>query len=531
MTEPSQIETPLKDTSSPPGAVGNAFQRLLRALFAGISLAELRAMVNGQEVTERPNPRLRAHILSFLLHIRPRTYVQASTRFTYTFFLGFFTVFCFVVEVITGIILMVYYVPTPAGAYASILRLVGEVSFGEVIRDVHRLAAETMVILAFLHLLRTFLTVSYRGHHRFTWVSGVALLVLTVALTYTGYLLPWDQLAYWAISVGTGLASGVPLIGDRLTLLIRGSAEVGGDGLLRFYLLHIVILPLLASAILSAHYYRVARHGLTLPPEVEEGALTVEQRAQATRRVPYLPEIFSREILLILLGTLGLFIAAIFFYDAPLQSHANPQQTPFQIEAPWFFLWVQGLLKYGDKTLMGIVVPGLVLIGLAAWPYLDRNPSRLLRRRPLVAAVTVILLAGLGWLTYAGTPAYGIQVPPAVRIAQKLAPEEGRGPLRSIPYEQMAPGVYQLAGTGAAPAREADLPAEQAALRAFLTEYAAEIRQVADELPEAQAFLIINEPQKDLKKLVLRMVWNAADGQSYQVYERVVFFHRLREGK
>lgn len=522
-TDPQpELAEPLKPTKPE-----NFLQRSVRALAAGLSPAELRAMINGQEITERPNPRLRAHVLSFLLHIRPRTYAQASTRFSYTFYLGFFTVFCFFVELITGIILMVYYVPTPESAYASMLRLMGEVPFGELVRDVHRLAAEAMVVLTFLHLLRTFLTVAYRNHHRFTWVTGVALLFLTVALTYTGYLLPWDQLAYWAVSVGSGLASGVPWLGDDLTLIVRGAVEVGADGLLRFYLLHVVLLPVLAGAIISAHYYRVARHGLTLPPSVEEGVLTPEQRQIATRRIPFLPSIFTHEMLLVLLGTLVLFAAAYFFYDAPLQSHANPQQTPQQIEAPWFFLWVQGLLKYGDKTLMGVVVPVLALIGLAAWPYLDRNPSRLLRKRPLVVAFTVILLAGLAWLSYVGTPAYGIQMPPAVQIAQALAPEEGLGPLRSIPYAQLTPGVYQPVGAEGVARIEPD----GIALTAFLDEYSTQVGRFEAQMPEAQAFLIIEEPQQDLKKLILRILWSDAASPERETFERVIFLHRSRNGE
>ena len=197
---------------------------------------------------------------------------RASTWFTHTFRLGFFTTFLFVVEVITGFVLMIYYVPTPEGAYSSIQRLLTAVPFGELMRDVHRLAAEGMVIFAVLHMLRTFVTGSYKRERSFTWLTGVVLLLVTLFLSFSGYLLPWDQLAYWAVTIGTSMAAAVPVVGPDLNVLLRGSESIGADGLLRFYQLHVILLPLAVFAVLSVHYYRVARkHGISLPARIEEG--------------------------------------------------------------------------------------------------------------------------------------------------------------------------------------------------------------------------------------------------------------------
>ena len=350
-------------TSSGPRARG-WLDRSSRALAAGMGLSELRAILRGEPPTERPNPRYRAHLLSFLLHFRPRTYTYASTWFTHTFRLGFFAVYFGIVEVITGLALMFYYVPSPDAAYESILRLQVRVPWGEVLRDVHRLAAELMVATVALHLLRTYLTKSYQGQRAFTWITGVALLLLTLLLTFSGYLLPWDQLAYWAVTIGTGMADGVPWIGAGLRDLLRGAAEIGGDGLLRFYQLHVVLLPLLAAILLGVHYYRVARiHSISLPARVEEGDLPEPARRDALRRVDLLPDLLIHEGMLAAIATLVLLAAAIFFYDAPLESHANPLKTPLEAQAPWFFLWVQGLLKLGSKTLMGVVVPSASGVG------------------------------------------------------------------------------------------------------------------------------------------------------------------------
>lgn len=201
------------------GKVFPFFNERVRAIAAGLSLEELRAMSRGEPPTERPNPRYLAHTTSLLLHIRPRYYRKASTWFTHTFRLGFLAVFFFMVEIFTGLILMVYYVPTPEGAYASILRLMSGVPFGELLRDIHRLAAEAMIIVVVLHMLRTYLTGSYKGERTFTWLTGVALLLVTLGLSFSGYLLTWDQLAYWAVTIGTSMAEAVPLIGQEVNLI------------------------------------------------------------------------------------------------------------------------------------------------------------------------------------------------------------------------------------------------------------------------------------------------------------------------
>ena len=338
-----------------------------------------------------PTPAHKAHTESFVLHLRPRTYPLASTWFTHTFRLGFFTTFLFVVEVITGFVLMIYYVPTPEGAYSSIQRLLTAVPFGELMRDVHRLAAEGMVIFAVLHMLRTFVTGSYKRERSFTWLTGVVLLLLTLFLSFSGYLLPWDQLAYWAVTIGTSMAAAVPVVGPDLNVLLRGSESIGADGLLRFYQLHVILLPLVVFAVLSVHYYRVARkHGISLPARIEEGTLSPEARQAATRRVDYLPDLLTHEAFLVTLGLLALVASALLWYDAPLESHANPQRTPLLTEAPWFFLWLQGLLKLGSKTLMGVIVPLTMVLVLLAVPYLDRNPWRSARRRPVALALCAV---------------------------------------------------------------------------------------------------------------------------------------------
>jgi len=499
--------------------------RRVRALAAGLSLTELRAIVRGEPPTERPNPRYLAHTLSLILHIRPRYYPQASTRFTHTFRLGYFTVFFFVVEIITGLYLMVHYVPTPEGAYESIQYLMRAVPFGELVRDVHRLAAEAMVGCAFLHMVRTFVTASYKGERAFIWLTGVVLLALTMGMAFSGYLLPWDQLAYWAVTIGTSMAEAVPLVGREVNLLLRGAPEIGGAGLLRFYLLHVILLPLASILFISAHYYRIARRcGISLPADVEEGDMPEALRQAARQPVSFIPDLLRHEIVLASVATLALIAASWLVYDAPLEHHADPRHTPVHTQAPWFFLWAQGLLKLGDKTLMGVIVPVTLFALLLALPYLDRNPHRRARRRPVILSIGGVAILALIVLSYVGTYHVGIEMPAATHIIENLAPEEGVGPLRALSYDELAVGVYAL--------NKSDHTALPPGLARVLADYEHQVNQAAaqGDLPQARAWLIIEERQRDLKRVTLRIVWFDAAHNSNLTQERVLHVHRQRFG-
>jgi quinol-cytochrome oxidoreductase complex cytochrome b subunit len=495
----------------------------MRIITAGLGLKELRAVLRGDPPTEKPNPRYRVHITSFWFHIRPRYYQRASTWFTHTFRLGYFTSLFFIIEIITGLILMIYYVPSPAEAYESILALEGSVPFGSLLRDLHRLGAEAMVAFAALHMLRTYLTGSYKKERSFTWFTGVVLLLVTLVLSFSGYLLPWDQLAYWAVTIGTSMAEAAPMFGEQVNLLLRGAPDIGAGGLLRFYLLHVVLLPLVGIAVLSIHYYKVSReHGISLPARFEEGEVPKEVKKAATERIDYIPDLMTHEIFLAALTTFVLVVFCTFFYNAPLEHHANPQQTPLDTKAPWYFLWLQGMLKLGDKSLMGIILPTLLFAVLFAVPYIDRNPYRMMNRRPIAVAIGLLLVVVLAVLTYMGTPQFGIETPAATRIVQDMAPEEGLGPLREIPYDELEPGAYQVGQTDAT-----TLPREFA--QVFVA-FENRVKEAEDtgRLPDAQAFLIIEEWQADLKKVTPRIIWNDPESGEEKTYERHIFLHRER---
>jgi ubiquinol-cytochrome c reductase cytochrome b subunit len=501
-----------------------------RAILAGVGIEELQAILRGDPPTEKPNPRYKVHTSSFLFHIRPRYYQAASTWFSHTFRLGWFTAFLFLVEILTGLILMIYYVPSPEQAYDSIYLLLSNVPFGQMLRDIHRLGAELMVIFTALHMFRTFMTGSYKKERSFTWLTGVVLLGITLLLSFSGYLLPWDQLAYWAVTIGTSMAEAAPLFGNQVNLLLRGAPDIGAGGLLRFYLLHVVLMPLLGIWFFSIHYYKVSReHGISLPARVEEGNVSPEEKKRAMQRIDWLPDLMSHEVFLTCLGIFVIIIATAFFFHAPLEHIANPQKTPLDTEAPWYFLWLQGMLKLGDKTLMGIILPTILVMLLVAVPYIDRNPYRSLYRRPLAVGVGLMAAMTLIALSYMGTPSFGIRTPPATRIVQDLAPEEGAGPLRVVPFDQLQAGVYEVGKTPTTklcPNMDFGCPS----LEKVFAQYTQAVDEYKNggELPNAQAVMVIEDWQKDLKKVTTRILWDDPTSGSQKTYEHSIYIHRNR---
>jgi len=195
------------------------------------------------------------------LHLHPVRVRQHAVKFAYTFCLGGLSFFFFLVLTVTGVFLMFFYVPSATSAYDDILRIQAEVPFGLLTRNIHRWAAHLMVFFVFLHMMRVFYHGAYKPPREFNWVVGVLLLFFTVALSFTGYLLPWDQIAFWAITIGNNIASYVPVFSRPSQLLIFGGIEVSENTLLRFYVLHVILLPLTAAIFLAVHFWRIRKDG------------------------------------------------------------------------------------------------------------------------------------------------------------------------------------------------------------------------------------------------------------------------------
>jgi len=276
---------------------------------------------------------------------------------------------------------MIYYRPDTAKAYFSIKDLMYVIPSGRFVRNIHRWSAHLMVIACFLHIARVFYTSAYKRGREFNWNIGIVLFLLTLGLSFTGYLLPWDQLAYWAATIGVNTAAsptqltdalgitGVVDIGTVMKHLLLGSDQIGNDALVRFYILHCVLLPLLLLVFIGMHIWRIRKiGGLSRPDRIEPERL---HGLSEDHMAPAIPHAFLREF------TAFMFILAItvvlaFFFDAPLKEPANPLVPENPAKAPWYFLGVQELVSYSAFT-GGIGIPFVTLLGLSMIPYFDRE--------------------------------------------------------------------------------------------------------------------------------------------------------------
>lgn len=519
------------------GAADDTFTRIT----AGISPAEFRRMLRG-EPPGRPNPRLKPHSDAFLLHIKPTYYHESVTRFTHTFRLGLLSTYLFFFETITGLILMIWYAPSPDRAYSDMIRLLSNVPFGQLMRDMHRLGAELMVIAVTAHMVRCYLTGSYKPPRQFTWFTGVLLLVMTLFLSFSGYLLPWDQLAFWAVTIGTSMADAVPpqIVGSTVNLLARGAPEIGANGLLRFYLLHVLFLPLLLFLFFFVHYYKVVHYGISLPANEEEVGQDTANKIPADKRVYFLPDVFLDETMFLIGFTALIVVLSIFFFQAPLESIANPGSTPLHTVAPWYFYWLQGLLKIADKMIAGVVLPGVLLVLLMAIPYLDPNPSR--RGKDRRVAIVSGVVAGIVMIIWSwmGTPYYAVQGSAQIEVIQELMPEEGAGLVREIGYKNLPVGDFTTRSKEEDTAEpNADLKDKtllyeedvEALNDAKFTELYEELKKSVEtfdaekkDFNNAYAVLEITQEQVHLRRINWRIFWVDHEGKP-QKYDRAFFIH------
>jgi quinol-cytochrome oxidoreductase complex cytochrome b subunit len=350
----------------------------------------------------------------------------------------------FVWETITGIILMIFYTPSPLVAYSNMWNILANVPLGQLMRNMHRLGAEVMVLVVALHMLRTFITGSYKKPRQFTWVTGMILLVLTLLLSFSGYLLPWDQLAYWALTVflsGAEAAPAPPAVNANILLILQGAPSLGAGGLLRWYLFHVLLMPLLLAVFFFVHYYKVVLHGMSLPPGREAIGEDTAKRVPRDERTYFIPDILTSEIMWSALMTLFLVAGALWFWDAPLEHHADPIVTPLHVVAPWYLSWSQGWLKLADKTLVVGFIP-LLMVAFIVMPYFEVGKSRRYADRRVGLSVAFLFMAFMLVSNWMGSPEFRVESSAEQEVSQEILPQEGPSVLLGVPYEYMTPGVY-----------------------------------------------------------------------------------------
>lgn len=307
--------------------------------------------------------RLKYVMNNLILHIHPAKVARPTLKFTYTWGLGGLSLLLFMMLTVSGVMLMFVYTPSPDHAYNDMLSLRTDVYYGQFIRNIHHWSGNLMVVVVFLHMLRVFFTGGFRPPREFNWVLGVVLLLLTVGANFTGYLLPWDQLAYWAVTVGASLIDYVPVVGDNLSRLILGGPEVGEATLTTFYGLHVAIIPLVIVMLISFHIWRVRKDTLSIPRSPGES------QSARVERVTTLPHLVSIEFVFALAMIALIFLWASWI-DAPLEQAANPDHSPNPAKAAWYFMGLQELLLHFHPLFGAIIIPGLALAALTALPYL-----------------------------------------------------------------------------------------------------------------------------------------------------------------
>jgi quinol-cytochrome oxidoreductase complex cytochrome b subunit len=418
---------------------------IVERITSGMNVDDIRSALRG-DAPRRPNPRLRPHADGFWFHIRPSFYHTEVTRVYPSFRLGWLSTFLFVWETVTGIYLMIFYTPRPGVAYSDIWNILANVPFGSLMRDLHRLGAEAMVLVVALHMLRTFITGSYKKPRQFTWLTGMLLLVFTLVLSFSGYLLPWDQLAYWAVTVAVSAVEASPpadIVGKNLNLIVRGAPTFGDGGLLRWYLLHVLVLPLVTAIFFFVHYYKVVLHGHSLPPGREQIGEDTAKRVPKNNRTYFTPDLLTSELMWTALTTLVLVVGSLWFYQAPLESQANPLQTPLHVVAPWYLAWSQGWLKLADKVLIAFIFIPALATAFFVMPYIEVGKSRRYADRRIGLSVSMLFIAFMLVSNWMGSPEYRVQTSPEQEVAQELIPQEGHSPILAVPFDDLEFGTYQ----------------------------------------------------------------------------------------
>lgn len=328
-------------------------------------------------------------------------------RYSVWYYFGGMTLFLFGIQVGTGALLLLYYRPSAAEAYESVQFIMTRVPFGWLIRSIHSWAANLMVACAFAHLFSVLFLHAYRRPRELTWVSGVILLALTLGFGFTGYLLPWNEVSFFATRVGTEIPGSVPAAGDFIVRFLRGGKDVTGATLTRLFGFHVAILPAIATILVGFHLLLVQRHGMSLPPSVERRAA---QDPAAMRAIPFLPHFFLRD-LFAWTAVLALLAALSTFYPWELGTKADPfASAPAGIQPEWYFLWAFQALKYMPPTVAGINGEFLAVAAMGAGALaaflLPFVAGRTPRSRQIVLGLGLFALAfmtAMTWLALTGS--------------------------------------------------------------------------------------------------------------------------------
>jgi quinol-cytochrome oxidoreductase complex cytochrome b subunit/mono/diheme cytochrome c family protein len=386
-------------------------------------------------------------VLKQVLFLEP---LPGGSRWAAAF--GSLLLFAFLLQVVTGVLLAMNYAPSVDSAWSSVQFIQEEVPLGAFIRALHHWGSSAMVILLLLHLLQVFIWGAYKKPRELTWMAGVLLLVCTLGLAFTGYLLPWDQKAYWATRVGLGIASTTPVIGDGLRTLLQGGPEMGNLTLTRFFSMHAFVLPGLLIFLVVVHLYLFRFHGVTPPWWASSEQLKAQEE-------PFWPKQLLKDGIVCLVYLVGLGIWC-YHQAAPLEAQADPSQ-PYEARPEWYFMFLFQLLRYfeGPYEIVGtFVLPTLFFLVLFFWPFLDRLffwelPHRNPVLRPAAIGLLTLGTAGLISLTIYAIATDVRMTEPAQAAATKAVPAaEPAGPIQRADvariYNDNCAACHSVDGSG-----------------------------------------------------------------------------------
>ena len=331
---------------------------------------------------------------SLLLHFRPKTVPERTLNFTLTWGLGGMAVVLVGMLFVTGLMLKFAYQAVPDQSYASIIQLLNTVLFGRLIRNIHHWSGNALLLVVFLHFLRVFFTGAFHPPRQFNWILGLVMFLLVLGSNFTGYLLPWDQLAFWAITICTGMLEYIPGIGFGLQKIIRGGGEIGPATLSNFFAVHTAVIPACLVILMPFHFWRVRKSkGLVIP------RTAAEDPADRGEMVATIPNLILRE-LAVAAVLIALIMVVSVFFNAPLEAKANPGLSPNPTKAPWYFAGLQELLLHFHPLFAVLVIPAVMVTGLFLLPYIryDADTAGVWfaswrgRRTAIVAVVVGLIL-------------------------------------------------------------------------------------------------------------------------------------------
>jgi ubiquinol-cytochrome c reductase cytochrome b subunit len=383
---------------------------------------------------------------------------EVPDRLTWWHTLGSATLTVFLVQVITGTTLATYYSASPDHAYDSIEYIQHQVASGSFLRGIHHWGASVMVILIVAHMIRVFSVGAYKYPREINWVLGVGLFLIVMGFSFTGYLLPWDQKAYWATAVGTNIAGTTPLVGGMMVALLRGGTELGAGTLARFYAFHALWLPLILTLVVLLHLIVVVRQGIAArPKDLETGApRTTKDPAYpeyykrayaATKRggVRFWPDILGKDAIVSASVVLVIILLAL-LRKTPLEAPADPTDTAYIPRPEWYFLPIYQLLKLVPgslESLIAVGVPTVLVLVLLGLPFFDRGSTRNLLHRPVGLAGLAIVLGGSGFLIGAAMRGYH---PALSEAGVTLTSTQRAG--AALYQSQQCGGCHQITGQG-----------------------------------------------------------------------------------